>query len=59
MKSRLTRVLTYIHTRKIDRSVAHHNMRKLGFVRVNKKGYYKGCNNDSSYFSEHWKEYIN
>lgn len=60
-----SRVLTQVHVRKIDRSVAHYNMKRLGFVRVNKRRYAtlfgggkEACDNDS-FFSNHWKEYVN
>ena len=34
--NKITRVPTQIHTRKIDRAVAHKNMERAGLRRVNK-----------------------
>ena len=47
------RVSTVVHTRKLDRSVAHAKMKKAGLVSVNK--------GNPSFFSRHWKEakYVN
>ena len=49
------RVSTQVHTRKLDRSVAHAKMKKAGLVRVND---HRGGN---SFFSAHWREarYVN
>lgn len=38
--------------RKIKRSVARANMIRCGIIRINKK------NGKSSFFSEHWREYV-
>ena len=43
--------------RSLGRSVAHHRMKLAGYSRVNKHG----RSNDKavrSFFSEHWKEYL-
>ena len=47
------RVSTVVHTRKLDRSVAHEKMKKAGLVSVNK--------GNPSFFSQHWNEarYVN
>lgn len=41
------------HTRKLDRSVARRNMKKAGFVQMNKKD-----DDYSSKFSKNWRKYI-
>lgn len=38
--------------RKLKRSVARANMKRCGIIRINKK------NGKSSFFSEHWREYV-
>ena len=66
MGSVSTRIVRQIHTRKLDRSVAHHNMKRAGIKRVNKedctyvKNPFGGITKSSngSYFSNHWREYI-
>lgn len=40
-----------VHTRKIDRGVAQHNMKKAGMVSINKKN-----GSGQSYFSLNWRE---
>ena len=47
--NKLKRVPTQIHTRELDRLVAHRNMKRAGLRKVNKNGYFK----------LQWKEYIN
>lgn len=67
VKSKAIRVPTRVHTRKIDRAVAHKNMERAGLKRVNKKNclIYKGpfgstVKEDSgSYFANHWRETAN
>ena len=56
-----------VHTRKIDRSVAHRNMERAGLKRVNKHDYvtYKSMTGMimqervDSYFAKHWRETVN
>lgn len=58
------RVSTRVHTRKLDRSVAHKRMEKLGRKKVNKHDNitYKNpfgatiTEREGSYFSKHWRE---
>lgn len=38
--------------RKLKRLVARSNMKRSGIIRINKK------NGKSSFFSEHWREYV-
>lgn len=47
------KTVTYqLHTRKLDREVAHNKMKKVGVIQLNKdKG--KG-----SFFANHWREYV-
>lgn len=67
MKQKIKRKPTQIHTRELDRSVAHHNMAKAGLKKVNKedasfvKNPFGGITkvSNGSYFSNHWREYIN
>ena len=47
------RVSTRIHTRKIDRAVAHAMMKKAGIVSPNKKN-----KAGESFFSKHWRESV-
>lgn len=54
------RVPTQIHTRKLDRFVAHVNMKKRKFPHVNKHDYFGSPHmrtRTRSYFAEHWKQY--
>ena len=61
------RVPTRVHTRKIDRLVAHKNMERAGLKRVNKHDSYTYTNgfgatvkvDNGSYFSNHWRETAN
>ena len=46
------RVSTVVHTRKLDRSVAHAKMKKAGLVGVNKHPHGRG----TSFFATHWRE---
>ena len=58
---------TQVHTRKLDRSVAHRNMERVGLKRVNKHDYvtYKTMTGMimqervDSYFAKHWRETVN
>lgn len=50
MKNKTKRVSTRVHTRKIDRAVAHAVMKKIGIVRPND---HRG---GSSFFAMHWRE---
>lgn len=67
MKQQSKRVPTQVHTRELDRSVAHHNMARAKLKRVNKddasfvKNPFGGITKVSkgSYFSNHWRDYIN
>lgn len=52
------RVSTQVHTRKLDRSVAHARMKKADMRHVNKHAGIKGGRIDS-YFSSHWREVAN
>lgn len=45
------RRLTQVHTRKLDRMVAHENMKKAGYTRINK--------GKPSAFSREWRKFIN
>lgn len=51
MKARTKRVPTRVHTRKLDRSVAHALMKKGGLVGVNDHSH-----GIRSFFAEHWRE---
>lgn len=61
------RVPTQIHTRKIDRLVAHKNMQRAGLRRVNKHDHaaYKTFTGMTvteyidSYFARHWRDNVN
>lgn len=56
------RVATQVHTRKLDRLVAHKNMERAGLKRVNKHDYYGPVWERTvidSYFSKHWRETVN
>lgn len=55
------RTPTQIHTRKLDRLVAHKNMKRAGLKGVNKHDHYGPLydrTRTSSYFSEHWRDYV-
>lgn len=64
---KLERVPTQIHTRELDRAVAHNNMKRAKLRKVNKHDYTSYRNGFGmlltqridSYFSEHWRDYIN
>ena len=66
MRQEVTRVPTQIRTRKIDRSVAHHNMKRAGLTRVNKHDYttyrtFTGMVMEQrvdSYFASHWRDTV-
>ncbi len=61
------RVLTQIHTRWLDRKVAHTNMKRAGLRRVNKHDYstYTSITGMTvsqrldSYFARNWRDYVN
>lgn len=57
-----TRVSTQLHTRELDRLVAHRNMKRAGLKRVNKHDYtgqaFARMRIDS-YFALHWRETVN
>ena len=61
------RVPTHVHTRKLDRLVAHRNMKRAGIKRVNKHDYavYKNMTGMTvqeyilSYFAKHWRDTVN
>lgn len=61
------RVFCQVHTRKIDRGVAHHNMEIAGLKRVNKHDYAKYQTMTGmimqeylpSYFAKHWRDTVN
>ena len=53
------RVFERVHTRKLDRSVAHVQMKKLGLTHVNKHDYSGPAvmrQRINSYFADHWKD---
>lgn len=55
------RVATQVHTRELDRLVAHKNMERAGLKRVNKHDYYGHAWERTvigSYFSKHWRETV-
>lgn len=48
------RVPVYVEgSKKLDRSVAHMNMKKEGLTKVNKKEA-----DGTSFFSKHWRDYV-
>lgn len=61
------RVPTQVHTRKLDRCVAHRNMERAGLKKVNKHDYatYKTFTGMTmqdylpSYFAKHWRDTVN
>lgn len=63
----VTRVSTQIHTRKLDRSVAHRNMERAGIRQVNRHDYatYQTMTGMTvqeyipSYFAKHWRDTVN
>jgi len=50
--SRTKRVATQVHTRKLDRIVAHRNMENKGIRHINKD------KADGSFFANNWREYV-
>lgn len=64
---KLIRVPTQVHTRKLDRSVAHRNMERADIKHVNKHDYdtYKTMTGmivqeyQPSYFAKHWRDTVN
>ena len=56
------RVPTQVHTRKLDRAVAHTNMKNGGSSRVNKGKKYRkvqgGQRYSTSYFASNWRDYV-
>lgn len=66
MKTIVTRVPTQVHSRKIDRYVAHVNMKRAKLRRVNKHDYntyttMTGMTMQEyvpSYFARHWRETV-
>lgn len=58
-KSSNGRVPTQVHTRTLDRLVAHTNMKRAGIRHVNKHDYSGPAFSKTrigSYFSEHWRD---
>lgn len=57
-----TRVPTQVHTRELDRLVAHKNMERAGIKHVNRHDYYGPLWERtivSSYFAKHWRDTVN
>ena len=55
------RVPTLVHTRALDRAVAHNNMKRAGRRHVNKYDHYGPAymrTRTKSYFAEHWRDNI-
>lgn len=44
-----------VHTRKLDRLVAHNNMRKAGYTKINKPDSKFW---ETSKFARHWRDYV-
>ena len=60
-KVQRVRTSTQVHTRKLDRSVAHRNMERAGLKRVNKHDHVGTgwmIERIDSYFAKHWRETI-
>lgn len=63
----VTRVPTQIHTRKLDRSVAHRNMERVGIKHINRHDYAKYSTMTGmivqeylpSYFAKYWRDTVN
>lgn len=56
------RVPTQIHTRILDRLVAHQHMKRAGLKRVNKHDQYGPAwerVTTKSYFARHWRDTVN
>lgn len=66
-KAPKNRVFQQVHTRKLDRSVAHHNMEIADLKHVNKHDYvqYRTMTGmivqeyQPSYFAKHWRDTVN
>lgn len=66
MNTQSIRVPTQVHTRKLDRLVAHRNMERAGIQHVNKHDYtaYKTMTGmtvqeyQPSYFARKWRDYV-
>ena len=48
-RKKVRRIPTQVHNRELDRSVAHHMMKRAGMNRINK--------GNPSWFSENWRKY--
>ena len=62
MSKNNNRMPIQVHTRKLDRLVAHKNMERAGLKRVNKHDYSGPLferNRIDSYFSQHWRDTVN
>lgn len=66
MKEKVKRVSVQIHTRELDRSVAHTNMKRARLRRVNKHDYHTYQTMSGmiiqeyipSYFARHWRDTV-
>lgn len=61
LKEERMRELTRVHTRKLDRAVAHKTMKKAGMKHVNKHDHYGPLYQrvrTDSVFSQRWREYV-
>lgn len=57
-----TRISTQVHTRRLDRAVAHKNMERAGLRRVNKHDYSGPLwmrQRLDSYFAKNWRDTVN
>lgn len=62
MSKNNNRMPIQVHTRKLDRLVAHKNMERAGLKRVNKHDYSGPLferQRIDSYFSQHWRDTVN
>ena len=62
MSQLVKRVPTQIHTRELDRLVAHKNMQRAGLRRVNKHDYSGPLwlrQRLDSYFAKNWRDTVN
>ena len=60
--AKIKRVPTQVHTRELDRSVAHQNMKRARLKKVNKHDYYGPMylrTRVGSYFAKHWRDTVN
>lgn len=66
MKDNQRRVLTRVHTRKLDRGIAKDQMKRKGIQRISKHDHVRGytisgkqgqISRVDSYFAGHWREY--